>query len=42
MLTPHTGYMSDDNMRGFYEATVEDIAGWLAGAPLRVLGGPPS
>ena len=42
VLTPHTGYMSDDNMRGFYEATVEDIAGWLAGAPLRVLGGPPS
>ena len=42
VLTPHTGYVSDDNMRGFYEASVEDIAGWLAGAPLRVLGGPPT
>jgi phosphoglycerate dehydrogenase-like enzyme len=38
LITPHTGYVTDDNMRGFYEATVEDVAAWLDGRPIRVLG----
>jgi phosphoglycerate dehydrogenase-like enzyme len=38
LITPHTGYVTDDNMRAFYEATVEDIAAWLDGRPIRVLG----
>jgi phosphoglycerate dehydrogenase-like enzyme len=37
VLSPHTGYVTDENMRRFYEETVEDIAAFLAGAPIRVL-----
>lgn len=37
LVTPHTGYVTDENMRRFYEETVEDIAAYLAGAPIRVL-----
>jgi phosphoglycerate dehydrogenase-like enzyme len=37
LLTPHVGYVSQRNYRLFYGDVVEDIAAWLAGAPVRVL-----
>ena len=37
LLSPHTGYVSEANLRRFYTETVEDIAAWQAGAPIRVL-----
>lgn len=38
VLTPHTGYVTDDCYRIFYDHIVADIAAWRAGAPIRVLG----
>lgn len=38
VLTPHLGYVTEQNYRRFYGDMVEDIAAWLAGAPLRRLG----
>ena len=37
-LSPHLGYVHDDNYRIFYGDTVENVAAWLAGKPLRLLG----
>jgi phosphoglycerate dehydrogenase-like enzyme len=37
VLSPHTGYVTDENMGRFYTETVEDIAAFQAGAPIRVL-----
>jgi phosphoglycerate dehydrogenase-like enzyme len=37
VLTPHLGYVTDQNYRSFYQQTVEDIAAFLAGEPVRVL-----
>ncbi|MBY6155062.1 D-2-hydroxyacid dehydrogenase family protein [Vannielia litorea] len=37
VLTPHLGYVSQDNYAGFYTEAVANIRGWLNGAPLRVL-----
>ncbi len=37
VLTPHTGYVTTDGYRLFYEDVVEDIAAWQSGTPLRVL-----
>jgi phosphoglycerate dehydrogenase-like enzyme len=37
LATPHIGYVTEQTYRIFYEAVVEDIAGWLAGTPVRVL-----
>jgi phosphoglycerate dehydrogenase-like enzyme len=37
VLTPHIGYVTTQNYRSFYEQTVECIAAFLAGAPVRVL-----
>jgi phosphoglycerate dehydrogenase-like enzyme len=37
VLSPHTGYVTDENMRRFYEGMVEDIAAFQAGAPIRLL-----
>lgn len=37
ILTPHLGYVADQNYRVFYEDTVADIAAWLAGAPIRLV-----
>jgi phosphoglycerate dehydrogenase-like enzyme len=37
VATPHIGYVTEDCYRIFYDQIVEDITGWLAGAPLRVL-----
>ncbi len=38
VLTPHLGYVSDRAYRTFYPEAVEDIAAFLAGVPVRVLG----
>jgi phosphoglycerate dehydrogenase-like enzyme len=40
VLTPHLGYVTEDNYRVFYEQTVEAIAAFLAGAPVRVITAP--
>jgi phosphoglycerate dehydrogenase-like enzyme len=37
VLTPHIGYVTTGTYDVFYREAVEDIAAWLAGAPLRVL-----
>jgi phosphoglycerate dehydrogenase-like enzyme len=37
ILTPHIGFVTHDNLTRFYTDAVEDIAAYLAGAPLRVL-----
>ncbi|OSX67352.1 hypothetical protein POSPLADRAFT_1042584 [Postia placenta MAD-698-R-SB12] len=36
-LTPHMGYVSDDNYGAFWSDTVDNIAAFLAGKPKRVL-----
>lgn len=37
LLTPHLGYVTVEGMRAFYEGTVEDIAGYLSGNPIRMI-----
>lgn len=37
VATPHLGYVVEETMRGHYAQAVEDIAAWLAGAPVRLL-----
>ena len=37
LLTPHVGYASRENYVGYFREVVEDIEGWLAGKPVRVL-----
>ncbi|MCX7384734.1 MAG: D-2-hydroxyacid dehydrogenase family protein [Alphaproteobacteria bacterium] len=37
VLTPHLGYVSQDNMRSFHVQSVENIAAWQAGVPIRVI-----
>ncbi|MES2602177.1 MAG: D-2-hydroxyacid dehydrogenase family protein [Pseudomonadota bacterium] len=37
VLTPHLGYVTEDNYRRYYGDMVEDIAAWLKGAPIRVM-----
>jgi D-3-phosphoglycerate dehydrogenase len=36
-LSPHLGYVHQDNYRIFYADTVENVAAWLAGKPIRLL-----
>jgi phosphoglycerate dehydrogenase-like enzyme len=38
LLTPHLGYVTEDAYRTFYGETVESVAAFLRGAPVRVLG----
>ncbi|MEV6978393.1 D-2-hydroxyacid dehydrogenase family protein [Kitasatospora sp. NPDC093806] len=38
LATPHLGYVSQENYRRYYGDAVEDIAAFLAGTPVRVLG----
>ena len=38
LATPHVGYVTDGNYHRFFSQAVEDIAAWLAGEPVRVLG----
>ena len=37
VATPHLGYVTLEGYRVFYGQAVEDIKGWLAGKPVRVL-----
>ena len=37
LATPHLGYVTELNYRTFFPQVVEDIQGFLAGAPLRML-----
>ena len=37
IATPHLGYVTEESYRVYYGQTVEDIAAWLAGKPVRVL-----
>jgi D-3-phosphoglycerate dehydrogenase len=39
VLTPHLGYVTRDNFRLFYGATVEGLRAWLDGHPQNLLGG---
>ena len=37
VLTPHLGFVVEDGMRTFYRQSVENLAAWLDGAPIRVV-----
>ncbi|HEV2673500.1 MAG TPA: D-2-hydroxyacid dehydrogenase family protein [Aliidongia sp.] len=37
ILTPHLGFVTEDAYQVFYRDTVEDVAAWLDGAPVRVM-----
>ena len=37
VLTPHLGYVTAENMPELYRSTVENLVGWLAGVPVRVV-----
>ena len=37
VATPHLGYVTREGYRTFYAHAVEDIKGWIAGSPVRVL-----
>jgi phosphoglycerate dehydrogenase-like enzyme len=37
VLTPHLGYVTQQNYRAYYEGTVEAIAAFNAGAPVKVI-----
>ena len=39
ILTPHIGYVTDENYRSSYPQIVENITGFLDGKPQRVIGG---
>lgn len=36
LLTPHLGYVTDQNYRAYFAAAVEAVEAWLAGQPLRL------
>jgi D-3-phosphoglycerate dehydrogenase len=36
-LSPHLGYVNEENYRTFYRDTVENVAAWIAGKPIRIL-----
>jgi phosphoglycerate dehydrogenase-like enzyme len=37
VLLPHLGYVSEPGLRNMYRQAVEDIAAFLAGAPIRTV-----
>lgn len=37
VLTPHLGYVVDDNMKRFYENALENVLNWVAGKPVTPL-----
>jgi phosphoglycerate dehydrogenase-like enzyme len=37
VITPHLGYVSEQNYRGYFSGVVEDIRGFLDGKPVRVM-----
>lgn len=40
LLTPHIGYVTEEDYRLFYGDVVDDIAAWVSGSPIRVLNRP--
>lgn len=38
VLTPHLGYVTQENYSRYYADMVEDIAAWIGGKPVRVMG----
>jgi phosphoglycerate dehydrogenase-like enzyme len=38
VLTPHLGYVVDENLQRFYENALKNIKSWMAGEPLTPLG----
>lgn len=38
VLTPHLGYVTRGTYEAFYREAVEDVAAWVAGSPVRVVG----
>jgi phosphoglycerate dehydrogenase-like enzyme len=36
LATPHIGFVTEDTYKIFYRDTVENIAAWLSGKPVRV------
>ena len=36
-LSPHLGYVNEDNYRALYADTVENVQAWLDGKPIRIL-----
>lgn len=40
VLTPHLGYVTDENYAVFYREALDDILAWTAGQPVRVLTAP--
>jgi phosphoglycerate dehydrogenase-like enzyme len=37
VITPHLGYVSEQNYRRYFPDIVEDIRAFIAGAPVRVI-----
>ena len=37
VITPHLGYVSEQNYRAYFAGVVEDIRGFLDGKPVRVM-----
>ena len=37
VLTPHLGYVSQENYKVYYPDMVENIQAWMAGSPKRVI-----
>jgi len=37
VITPHLGYVTEENYRRFYGQMVENIRAWLDGKPVRVI-----
>ncbi len=37
VITPHLGYVSQQNYRGYFPDIVDDIRGWMDGKPVRVI-----
>jgi len=42
IISPHMAYVTEENLAQFHQETVEDIAAWLNGQPIRVLEAPGS
>ncbi len=38
VLTPHLGYVTEENYRAYFQGAVESILGFIAGKPVRVIG----
>jgi phosphoglycerate dehydrogenase-like enzyme len=38
VLTPHLGYVVDENLKMFYKNALKNIKSWIAGEPLTPMG----